>query len=224
MIKIERPSIKEQVLKLLRGEIIRGDIKPGEQIIESELARNLGISRGPVHEAVTILENDGFVQREESGSIYVAKLTKSDVFEIYSMRSVIEGLAARLAVVKFTADDIKYFDQCLANIAELKNNTDGVTAVPNTMEIHRFLMEKADHKRVYELWKNINLQLKMLASVVMFYDRVEDTLIKHTKLVESLKTMDPDRAERAIREHIMDAWKIADKYMQEETEQIQSVL
>jgi DNA-binding GntR family transcriptional regulator len=214
MSKLERPqSLKEQILNILRKEIIKGNMKPGEHISESEIARKFGTSRGPVREALAILENEGFLTRSENGSIFVTTLTKKDAYEIYTMRSVIEGLAARLAVEKFTTEDIAYLDKCLNEIAELESNVDGVNAVPNTLEIHRFVMEKANHRRLFDLWMNLNLQLKILASVVMTYDRIEDTLIKHSQLVEALKKRDPLVAEQAMRDHIMEAWQIVDNNM-----------
>lgn len=211
---IERPSLKDQILNILRKKIIMGKIKPGEFIVESEIARNFGVSRGPVHDALTVLEAEGFLSRSENGNIFVTTITKEDVFEIYSLRSVIEGLSARIAVTKFNDNDIKYLDKCLINIAELKNS-DGVSAVPSTMEIHRFVMEKAQHKRAYELWKNLNLHIKMFASVVMSHDRVEDTLVKHSTLVEALKTKNESIAEQAMKSHIMEAWEITNLSRQE---------
>ncbi|MGI6226713.1 MAG: GntR family transcriptional regulator [Peptococcales bacterium] len=209
---IERPSLKDQILNILRKKIITGDIKPGEIVIESEIARNFGVSRGPVHDVLTILEAEGFLSRGENGSVYVTTITKEDVFEIYSLRSIIEGLSAKIAVTKFNDEDIRYLDQCLINIAALKDN-DGVIAVPNTIEIHRFVMEKAQHRRAIELWKNLNLHIKMLASFVMSSDSVEDTLVKHTKLVEALKSKNENIAEQAMRAHIMEAWEIASHYI-----------
>lgn len=210
--KIERPSLKEQIFNILRRKIIEAEIKPGEVLVESEIARNFGVSRGPVHDALCVLESEGFLSRGENGSLFVTVLTKKDVHEIYSLRSVIEGLAARIAVVNFNNDDIRYLEKCLENIAELKNK-DGVVSVPNNMEIHRFVMEKANHKRAYDLWKNFQLQHKMLAFYVMSSDSVEDALIKHTKLVEVLKTKNPDNAEKAMKDHIMDAWEITNRYL-----------
>ncbi|KJS83197.1 MAG: hypothetical protein JM58_13100 [Peptococcaceae bacterium BICA1-8] len=211
---IERPSLKDQILNILRKKIIMGDIKPGEVIVESEIARNFGVSRGPVHDALIVLENEGFLSRAENGSIFVTKITKEDVFEIYSLRSAVEGLAAKIAVTRFNDEDIKYLDKCLMDIAELKND-DGVTAVPNTMEIHRFVMGKAQHKRAYELWKNLNLHIKMFALVSMSHDRVEDTFVKHSELVEALKTKNESIAEQAMKTHIMGAWEIVNPYIKE---------
>ncbi|MDD4754427.1 MAG: GntR family transcriptional regulator, partial [Desulfitobacteriaceae bacterium] len=64
-------SLKEQVLDTLRKEILRGNIKSGDFLVESELARKFNISRGPIREAISILESDGLIKKNESGQIYV---------------------------------------------------------------------------------------------------------------------------------------------------------
>ncbi|KJS18891.1 MAG: hypothetical protein VR72_20590 [Clostridiaceae bacterium BRH_c20a] len=219
MSKVERsPSLKEQILNILRKDFIKGKFKPGDHIVESEIARKFGTSRGPVREALVILENEGFLTRSENGNIFVTTLTKKDLYEIYSLRSLIEGFAAKLAVPNFSEEDIAYLNKCLNNIAELKGSLNQSIAVPNTLEIHRFVIVKSDHKRLIDLWQNLDLQLKMLGSVVMVFDTVEGTLIKHSQLIRALITKDPNIAEKAITEHIMEAWKIADQYINMEDE------
>ncbi|MFZ7101060.1 MAG: GntR family transcriptional regulator [Peptococcaceae bacterium] len=214
MSKIERAvSLKEQILNILRKDIIKGNIKPGEQIIESELARSFGVSRGPVREALIILANEGFISKNDSGIFFVTVLTKQDVYEIYSLRSIIEGFAAREAVVKFTSEDLNFLDRCIKNIAELKDSFDQVIAVPNTLEIHHFVIKKSGHKRILDLWTNLSMQLKMFGSVVMMHDTLYGTLVKHTDLVETLKKQEPELAEKTMRDHIMEAWEIADRQL-----------
>lgn len=221
MSKIERsPSLKEQILNILRKDFIKGKLRPGDQIVEAEIARRFGTSRGPVREALVILENDGFITRTENGNIFVTTLTKKDLYEIYSLRGLLEGFAAKLAVPNFSDEDIVYLNKCLSSIADLKGSLNQTIAVPNTLEIHRFVIVKSDHKRLYDLWQNLNLQLKMLGSIVMMHETVEGTLIKHSKLIEALITRDPFIAEKAITEHIMEAWEIANQSMSREDESI----
>jgi len=219
MSKVERsPSLKEQILNILRKDFIKGSIKPGDHIIESEIAQKYGTSRGPVREAMVILENEGLITRGANGNIFVTTLTKKDLYEIYSLRSLIEGFAAKLAVPNFSNEDIAYLNKCLNTIEKLKGSINQTITVPNTLEIHRFVVVKSNHKRLFDLWQNLNLQLKMLGSIVMMFDTVEGTLIKHSQLIRALITKDPFIAEKEIIEHIMEAWKIADQYMNMEDE------
>ena len=216
MLKLERPeSLKEQILNILRKEIVLGNMKPGEQVVESEIARNYGISRGPVREALVILQQEGFLSRSENGSIFVTTVTKKDVHEIYSLRSVIEGLAARLAVEKFTDEDIAYLDKCVNDMAKLNSNMDDVNTKPYTLKIHQYVVEKADHKRLNDLWTNLNLH-RILAPVVITYDNAEECFKKHAQLVEELKKGDPLLAEQAVKEHIMASWHLIDANMSDE--------
>jgi DNA-binding GntR family transcriptional regulator len=213
MEKLERPAnLKDQVVSALRKSIIAGELKTGEQIVEAKLAAEMGISRGPIREAIGILEGEGFLTRAD-GCLTVTTLTRKDIYEIYSLRSVIEGLAARIAVEKFKPDDIAYMEKVLWEIARADPMGDGTVTVKSSLAIHRFIMDKADHKRLLDLWLNLNMQLKMLASMVMTHDTITDTFSKHTKLIEALKSGDPDIAEQAMRKHIMDSWRIVEKQL-----------
>jgi DNA-binding GntR family transcriptional regulator len=213
MEKLARPiNLKDQVVSALRKSIIAGELKAGEQIVEAKLAAEMGISRGPIREAIGILEGEGFLTRAD-GSLTVTTLTRKDIYEIYSLRSVIEGLAARIAVEKFTPRDIEYMEKVLWEIARVDPMVDGTVTVRSSLAIHRFIMDKADHKRLLDLWLNLNMQLKMLASMVMMHDTITDTFSKHTRLIEALKSGDPDVAEQAMRNHIMDSWRIVEKQL-----------
>ncbi len=213
MEKLERPTnLKNQVVLVLRKSIIAGELKSGEQIVEAKLAAEMGISRGPIREAIGVLEAEGFLTRV-GGMLTVTTLTHKDIYEIYSLRSVIEGLAARIAVEKFTPGDIEHMEKILGKVAELGPTADGTAAVASTLAIHRFIMDKAGHRRVLDLWLNLNMQLKMLASMVMSHDTVTDSFAKHNKLIQVLKSGDPGAAEQAMRDHIMDSWRIVEKQL-----------
>ncbi len=214
MEKLERPiNLKDQVVNAIRKSIIAGELKAGEQIVEAKLAAEMGISRGPIREAIGILEGEGFLARA-GGLLTVTTLTRKDIFEIYSLRSVIEGLAARIAVEKFTPGDIEHLEKILWEISRVDPTVDGTVTVTSSLAIHRFVLDKADHRRLLDLWLNLNMQLKMLASVVMTHDTVTDTFSKHAKLIEVLKSGNPDIAEQAMRNHIMDSWRIVEKQLE----------
>lgn len=213
MEKLERPiNLKDQVVNALRKSIIAGELKAGEQIVEAKLAAEMGISRGPIREAIGILEGEGYLTRA-GGLLTVTTLTRKDIYEIYSLRSVIEGLAARIAVKKFTPRDIEHMEKILWDISKVDPTIDGTMTIRSSLAIHRFVLDKADHKRLLDLWLNLNMQLKMLASMVMTHDSVTDSFSKHAKLVQVLKSGDPDVAEQAMRNHIMDSWLIVEKQL-----------
>jgi DNA-binding GntR family transcriptional regulator len=93
-----RPLVKEALAATLRGKIVSGSIEPGAVIVEGKWAAQLGVAQGSVREALNILAAEGFVQKIPGRRARVTKLSREDVRQIYSLRSYIEGLAARLIV------------------------------------------------------------------------------------------------------------------------------
>src|SRR5438105_3148361 len=89
--------LKHTLAERLRAEIVKGVLRPGEKIVEGIWGRTLGVSQSSIREAINILANDGFITKPLGRSARVVSLSAEDVKQIYQMRGVLEGLAARLA-------------------------------------------------------------------------------------------------------------------------------
>src|SRR5438309_8831957 len=90
----------------LRGAIRLGHLRPGERVVEAEIARQMGISRGPIREAVRQLEQDGLVEYQPRRGVIVTALTRERVLDAYAVRAQLEGFAARLATTCATPADL----------------------------------------------------------------------------------------------------------------------
>ncbi|MDR5703960.1 MAG: GntR family transcriptional regulator, partial [Armatimonadota bacterium] len=98
--------LADQVYRALKEAIVQGRFRPGDRLVEAEVANMLGVSRTPVREAFRRLQQEGFITVEARGA-RVSKLTKRDILEIYACRRVLEGLAANLAARNRTEEDLK---------------------------------------------------------------------------------------------------------------------
>ena len=115
----ERKSLGQHVFDSLKQAIIRGDIVPGEWLVESHIAQMLGISRTPVREAIHKLERERLIERQPRGGFTVLGLNRDDIEETFGIRGVLEGYAARLATVKHLPGNSRYWKKKLKNFTNV---------------------------------------------------------------------------------------------------------
>src|SRR3954453_21086728 len=97
-------SLPDQVYEHLRRAIVTAQLKPGEKLVELEIAAQMGTSQGPVREALQRLERDGLFERQARIATYVSSISMDEMYELFSVRSVIEGFAIRRAAQKITPE------------------------------------------------------------------------------------------------------------------------
>src|SRR5919202_6686418 len=114
----EHPSLQEKVYDHLKQAILAGEIQPGERLLETRLAKSLGVSRIPVREAIRKLEREGLIVAFPRRGVYASSLSPRDVDEVYAVRAVLEGLAARLAAEHRTEEQLGRLDTIVAEMAE----------------------------------------------------------------------------------------------------------
>ena len=102
----ERKSLGQHVFDNLKQAIIRGNIVPGEKLVESHIAQMLGISRTPVREAIHKLERERLIERQPRGGFTVLGLNRDEIEETFGIRGVLEGYAARLAAIKHHKNEL----------------------------------------------------------------------------------------------------------------------
>src|ERR1041385_1952555 len=97
---VKHPSLSNQVYDYLRTAIICADLPPGAKLVELDIAAQMGTSQGPVREALQRLERDGLVERQARSATYVSRISIDEMYELFSVRTVIEGYAIRRAAPK----------------------------------------------------------------------------------------------------------------------------
>src|SRR5881628_3303257 len=122
----DHPSLQEKVYDHLKQAILAGEIQPGERLLETRLAESLGVSRIPVREAIRKLERDGLIVVYPRRGVYASPLGPRDVDEVYAIRAVLEGLAARLAAEHRTEQHLARLDEIVADMAEQADRGESV--------------------------------------------------------------------------------------------------
>src|SRR6185312_7806076 len=176
-------TLAQSTADLLRERLLGGGFAPGERLVEAEIARQLGISRGPVREALAKLRAEGLVYDEPRRGSFVAELTDHDVHEIYELRAALEMQAVRLLIAR---DD----DAAFARLEEI---VAGLRAAAG----------RGDHQEFARQDALLNTLLRL--EVTTQYGSLDDLLEQHEHLYAELASRDEARAQAACNEHMRHA-------------------
>lgn len=200
--QIQRKSLRSEIHDSLRNAIVKGVFKPGERIVESQIARSMGVSQAPVREALRELEQAGLVVSYPSRGAYVRKLTMKDIQEIYSLRAVLERFAVQLRIEEYEDEDFAKLESFVDGMVEGARNEDTEAFVEQDFEFHSYICRKAGHALLYKTWLSFSpLNWTFYTASRHFRPKVE-LAERHYPLVESLRSRDPEIAGKAIWAHI----------------------
>jgi DNA-binding GntR family transcriptional regulator len=195
-------SIRER----LRNAILQGQYAPGEHLREVDIAARHQVSRGPVREALLQLEQEGLVLLRRNRGAVVARLSRSDLEEVYSLRLALERLAVARATQQGTEEDFALMDEVLH---EFRGSASGQPlteqqAADQDVRFHDAVYRAAHHERLYASWSSIRSQVYvlLLARNVAGPDFREDTYVGHLELAYMLRARDQPRVILAIERHL----------------------
>ena len=199
--RIDVQTLSDLACVTLERAILSGDLPPGTPLGEAELAGQLGISRGPLREAINRLEGRRLLQRVPHVGVRVVCLSDWEVREIFAMREVLEGLAARLAAQYMTAPELDALEAC----AEFRHQPDKVaTRQPSPSEdFHVRLAEGSRNTRLIdylcgEMYSLLRLYRLRSGSTPMRAASADE----HREIVSAMRAGDGDAAERLMRAHV----------------------
>ncbi|PQM26289.1 hypothetical protein CVO77_14610 [Sphingopyxis lindanitolerans] len=147
------------VWSAVRDRLLSGTLAPGNRIREAEIARELGISRAPVREALRMMEQKGLVAKSPNLSYVVVTLTERDISELMTMRVALEGLAAKLSFRR--ARTIEAMTAALSDMRKAVKRNDYVAAMASDKAFHLAMIEGADHDRLREVYATLTDQMHL---------------------------------------------------------------
>lgn len=188
----------------LRDAIWEGRFAHGERLREEEIASALGVSRTPVREALQRLQQRGLLVIGPGRGLMVAQLSKQQVFELYAMREILEGSAARFAARHANEAEIHILYRLQRELAE--SDGDALRLVKMNRRFHQAIHEAAHNQYLLETLDTLNDSMALLHSTTFRAPsrRVESDE-EHRRIVEAIEKHDPDTAEKIAREHIRQA-------------------
>lgn len=163
--QIKQHTIEDEIIGRLRDAIVSGQIAPGAHLNESEIAKQMAISRIPVREAIKKLEQEGLVVRQPNKGVYVISFSEQDVRETFSLRARLESMAFEWAIPHLTAGDIAQ----LGGLIEEQKSAIAARKYDDLarldMRFHEFICEKAGHSRLLKIWYELHAQCQMLLNL-----------------------------------------------------------
>jgi DNA-binding GntR family transcriptional regulator len=202
-------SLADDVVDRLRDAIFHGSFKPGEALREEQLAAMLDVSRGPVREALVQLEREGLVIVRRHRGATVARLSRSDLEDVYSLRLALERLAIQRAARYATDQDFAAMEAVLTDfdIALSRGPSEKEVAVLD-VRFHDLIYQAARHQRLYDCWANLKAQIYifLLSRNVVDPDFREITVKSHAALLDAIRTRDETRATTEIEDHLRGAY------------------
>ena len=194
-----KPSQKDAYTLILEA-IDMGVFKPGDRLVESDLAERFGVSRTPIREALQRLETQSLLTRD-GRSLIVASLDHSQLADLYVVRTELEGLAARLAARHATDEEIRVLRDMVTEDAELK---DDPTALARANRRFHKMIHLASHNRfLVQQLDLVHRSMALMATTTLAAEgRGEKALAEHDAIVAAIEVRDEDAAYQALKEHI----------------------
>jgi DNA-binding GntR family transcriptional regulator len=200
----------------IKEAILDGTLEPGNPLVESQIAEWCGVSRTPVREALTRLEQDGLVQRGDRGLV-VRDRSPEEILDIYETRIVLEVTAARTAAERHTSFDRVRLEKLLRAAEKASPDNPGEMARRNR-EFHQGIWKASHNESLVDLLTRLNLHLGRYPATTLAYPgRWEKGLKEHQCLVDAILSGDADRAVEVAREHFVEARDIRLTLWEEDT-------
>ncbi len=195
--------LREVVCETLRDAIRKGVLKPGERLMEIQLAEELGVSRTPVREAIRKLELEGYVIMMPRRGTYVANLSIRDVNEVFEIRTSLDSLASGLAAERITDEELERLQRLLVLIGGYIESNNMEKIVETDTEFHDLLYQASRNSRLVGIIFNLREQLtRFRATSMAFPGRLKETLEEHRRLVEAIAQGDVKEAQAAAEDHM----------------------
>ena len=207
--------LREVVCESLRNAIREGVLKPGERIMEIQLAEELGVSRTPVREAIRKLELEGYVVMMPRRGTYVASMSIRDINEIFEIRTALESLSNGLAADHITDEELEHLQRLLVITGGYIKEGNIEKIVETDIEFHDLMYHAARNQRLVGIISNLRDQLTRFRTLSMSYPgRLEATLEEHKLIVEAIASGDKRAASKAAERHMENSEKTLLKAME----------
>ncbi|MDA8235801.1 MAG: GntR family transcriptional regulator [Clostridia bacterium] len=198
--------LREIVFESLREAIINGNLKPGERMMEIQLAEEMGVSRTPVREAIRKLELEGFVVMVPRKGAYVAGISIKDIADVFEIRAALESLAAGLAAERITEEELESLERSLVKVAEATEANDLESIINMDTDFHEILYKASRNERLVQIISNLREQIQRFRTASLAHPgRMKFALDEHKQIVEAISQRDVEGARNLAREHIENA-------------------
>lgn len=201
-------SLRGKVFNQLRNDILNGKYEPGDNLIETRLSEELGVSRTPIREAIRQLELEGLVQSIPNKGAIVKGVSAQDIEDIYTIRMMIEGLAAKWAAEKITPEELEELKEAieLEEFYTIKNDANHLLKFDS--KFHDIIFKASKSKPLMLMLSTFHHYVQKARNTSLESPvRAKEVLEEHRAIMQAIIDRDPERAEKLTTQHISNASK-----------------
>ncbi|MBC5689507.1 GntR family transcriptional regulator [Mediterraneibacter sp. NSJ-55] len=195
--------LRDVVFQTLRQAILRGELKPGERLMEIQLANKLGVSRTPIREAIRKLELEGLVLMIPRKGAEVAEITEKNLRDVLEVRCALEELAVQLACDRIDKQRIRDLQQAAKNFESVLDSADITKIAEADVAFHDIIYMATDNKRLIQLLNNLREQMYRYRIEYLkkkeYYPRL---LAEHQDIIQAIANGERERATKITSQHI----------------------
>lgn len=196
--------LRDVVFNTLREAILKGELKPGERLMELQLASKLGVSRTPIREAIRMLELEGLAVTIPRKGAEVAKMTEKDMEDVLQIRKALDALAVQLACDKITELQLRSLKLAMKNFEESTRSRDVKKVAQADVEFHDAIYKAADNPKLMNLLNNLREQMYRYRMEYLKDRQTHTELLKeHEEILKALEEKDEESAIRVTCRHVV---------------------
>ena len=195
---VRRTVLREEVKNVLLKRILSGYYEPGERLVEIRIAQELGVSQGPVREALRDLEFVRLVESVPFRGARVRAVSDAELAEVYPIRGALEEVAARAAAKRMNGD----VDALEAELAAMARARDLREQVQHDVRFHQLIVEASANSRLIEIWKSLEVDTRTAITAMRTGLTAREVAEMHRPIVDALRSRDARASGRAIRSHV----------------------
>ncbi len=201
-------SLTRLIAEELKQAISSGKLQPGEKLSEQSWTTSIGVSRVPLREALRKLEAEGYVTFLSNDQVIVSKPTVGEVEDYYSIASVLEGLAARLAVERASPEEIERLRELHLHLKQACKSHDAAEYFEANSRFHRFIAEVAGNERLYRMIDQMRREMRRTRILALHLpQRLDYSMREHDQIMDAFLKKNPELAEATVIKHLANHMK-----------------
>jgi DNA-binding GntR family transcriptional regulator len=199
---LDRTVTREKVKELIIQRIVDGTCKPGERIVELRLVHELGVSQGPVREALRDLEAMRFIDTEPYKGARVRELSRDELVASYPVRAALEELAGQLATTRADTDLLSRLGSEILSMREAATDGDKPGLLQHDARFHELLVEASGNRVLLDAWSSMRIEMVTMGSLLTSQQDLAAVASTHVPILDALRQGDPYVTGKVMREHI----------------------
>lgn len=195
--------LRDVVFNTLRQAILRGELKPGERLMEIQLANKLGVSRTPIREAIRKLELEGLVLMIPRKGAEVADITEKSLMDVLEVRRALEELSVQLTCERITEEEIRELGQAAENFKKTLKSKDITEIAEADVRFHDVIYMATKNQKLIQLLNNLHEQMYRYRIEYLKNEEVYPKLIKeHEEIIDRITKREKEAAAQIVCQHI----------------------